>query len=263
LEFHGKVVLVTGSGNGIGQAIAMTFAGQGASVIVVDIDGPAADKTKDKIIDLGGKAISFQTDVSKVIEVKSLFASIKEKFATLDILVNNVGLNIRKPMIEFSEQEWDFVFDTNLKSMFLCAQEAGQIMLKRKSGIVVNISSIHGLSGIPRRLPYATSKAAVDSFTKTLACEWAYDGVRVNSIAPGYIVTEGLQSAFDTGVLNEEDMVRRTPQGHLGTPQNIADAVLFLSSEKAAFITGAVLYVDGGYAAYHAPEPIPSFHHKL
>jgi 3-oxoacyl-[acyl-carrier protein] reductase len=263
MEFHKKVVLVTGSGNGIGRAIAMTFAAQGASVIVIDIDGHSADKTRNDIKNLGGEAISYKTDVTKKAEVVRLFADIKESYGTLDILINNVGTNIRKPVIEYSEQEWDFLIDTNLKSMFMCTQEAGMIMLKQRSGIVVNISSIHGLSGIPKRLPYSTAKAAVDSFTKTVACEWGYDGVRVNAIAPGYIVTDGLQAAFDTGILSEADMIRRTPQGHLGTPQNIADAVMFLSSEKAAFITGAVLYVDGGYAAYHAPEPIPSFHHNL
>ncbi|WP_162462959.1 SDR family NAD(P)-dependent oxidoreductase [Paenibacillus psychroresistens] len=263
MEFNNKVVLVTGSGNGIGRSIAMAFARDGASVIVADIDGAAATQTKQDIEQLGGIAVSFQADVSKKIEVEQLFSYIIEKFGTLDILVNNVGTNVRKPIVHFTEEEWDFVFDTNIKSMFLCAKEAGKIMLKRQSGVVVNISSIHGLGGISRRLPYATSKAAVDSFTKTIACEWALDGVRVNTIAPGYILTEGLRMAFDQGILNEEDMIRRTPQAQLGTPDNIADAVLFLSSSKASFITGAVLYVDGGYAAYHGPEVVPSFHHNM
>jgi 3-oxoacyl-[acyl-carrier protein] reductase len=263
LEFQNKIVLVTGSGNGIGRSIAMAFAREGASVIVADINESAANKTKNDIEQLGGKASSFKTDVSIKAEVDQLFTAIMEIYGTLDVLVNNVGTTIRKPIVQFTEEEWDYVFDTNIKSMFLCAKEAGKIMLKKQSGAVVNISSIHGLGGISRRLPYATSKAAVDSFTKTLACEWALDGVRVNTIAPGYIMTEGMRMAFDQGVLLEEDMIRRTPQAHLGTPENIADAVLFLSSEKASFITGTVLYVDGGYAAYHGPETVPSFHHNL
>lgn len=263
MEFINKVALVTGSGNGIGRSIAMSFAREGATVVVADLDGAAADRTKEEIIHLGGKAISFQTDVSVKVEVEQLFSQATEAYGTLDILVNNVGSTIRKPIVTFTEEEWDFVMDTNIKSMFLCSKEAGKNMLKRKTGVVVNISSIHGLGGISNRLPYATSKTAVDSFTKTLACEWAYDGVRVNAIAPGYILTEGMRTLFDTGVLNEDDMVRRTPQGHIGTPQNIADAALFLSSDKACFITGAVLYVDGGYAAYHGPEAIPSIRHNF
>jgi 3-oxoacyl-[acyl-carrier protein] reductase len=248
MEFQDKIVLVTGSGNGIGRAIALAFAREGASVVVVDIDEAAAIETRQRIESSGGKASSFKTDVSIKVEVEQLFAAIIEIYGTLDILVNNVGTTIRKPIVHFTEEEWDFVFDTNIKSMFLCSKEAGKIMLKKQSGAVVNISSIHGLGGISRRLPYATSKSAVDSFTKSIACEWALDGVRVNTIAPGYILTEGMRNAFATGVLLEEDMVRRTPKAHLGTPENIADAALFLSSEKASFITGTVLYVDGGYA---------------
>ncbi len=263
MEFQNKIVLVTGSGNGLGRSTAMAFAREGATVIVADIDGSAANKTKEEIESWGGTAISFKSDVSSQTEVVQLFSQITEIYGILDILVNNVGTTIRKPIVYFTEDEWDFVFDTNIKSMFMCAKEAGKIMLKRRSGVVVNISSIHGLGGISNRLPYATSKSAVDSFTKTIACEWALDGVRVNAIAPGYILTEGMRVAFDTGVLKEEDMIRRTPQAHLGTPQNIADAVLFLCSNKASFITGAVLYVDGGYAAYHGPEVIPSFHHRF
>ncbi|CAK4863467.1 unnamed protein product [Aphanomyces euteiches] len=112
--------------------------------------------------------------------------------------------------------------------------------------------------GTSRRVAYSASKAAVNSMTQTLACEWALDGVRVNAVAPGYILTEALQSFFDRGTLDQTDMLRRTPQGHLGTPEDIADAILFLASDQAKFITGTVLYVDGGYAAYHGAELVPS-----
>ncbi len=262
-EFHNKIVLVTGSGNGIGRSIAHDFAREGASVIVADVDGEAAERTCLEIKNSGGNAVSFKSDVSLKADVEQLFSEISKNFGPLDILVNNVGTTIRKPIIHFTEEEWDFIFDTNLKSMFLCAKEAGKVMLKRKSGVVINISSILGLGGVSNRLPYATSKAAVNSFTKTLACEWALDGVRVNTIAPGYILTDGLKAAFEQGTLNKEDMVRRTPMGRLGIPENIADSVLFLSSDKASFITGSILYVDGGYAAYHGPEIIPSMYHNL
>ncbi|OCT15426.1 hypothetical protein A8709_15205 [Paenibacillus pectinilyticus] len=263
MEFINKVALVTGSGNGIGRSAAIAFAREGATVVVADIDEAAAIQTKLEIERAGGKAAAFKADVSIRADVENLFSYIIDSFGYLDILMNNVGSTIRKPIVTFTEEEWDFVFDTNIKSMFLCAKEAGKIMLKRKSGVVINISSIHGLGGISNRLPYATSKSAVDSFTKTLACEWAFDGVRVNAIAPGYIETEGMRGAFEQGVLCEDDMIRRTPKGHLGTPENIAEAAVFLSSNRASFITGSVLYVDGGYSAYHGPEIIPSIHHHL
>lgn len=261
--FKDKIALVTGAGNGIGQAIAEGLAKEGATVVIADIDEQGALRTESAILANGGKAVAYRTDVTVAAEVELLFRNIAEQFGVLDILVNNVGMNVRKPIIHFTEEEWDYVYDTNIKSMFLCAKEAGKMMLKRRSGAVVNISSVHGLGGISRRLPYSSSKSAVESFTKTLACEWALDGVRVNAISPGYILTEGLKGAFEQGILNQDDMVRRTPQARLGTPDNIADAVKFLCSDSASYITGAILQVDGGYAAYHGPELIPSFHHDL
>ncbi|MDI4645833.1 SDR family NAD(P)-dependent oxidoreductase [Cohnella hashimotonis] len=261
MEFSDRVVLVTGSGNGIGKAIAFAFAKEGASVVISDIDGGAAEAVAREIEAMGGKAMSMRTDVSSVADVDRLFAEIRRTYSRLDVLVNNVGTTIRKPTVSFTEEEWDFIYDTNVKSMFLCARAAGKLLLKQREGAVVNISSILGTGGVSRRLPYASSKAAVDSFTRTLACEWAFDGIRVNAVAPGYIRTDGLNQAFTAGILKEDDMVRRTPQARLGTPQNIADAVLFLCSSKAEYITGTVLYVDGGYSAYQGPELVPSFHH--
>lgn len=263
MEFADRVVLVTGSGNGIGKAVAFAFAREGASVVISDIDGGAAETAAREIEDMGGTAMSIRTDVSSAADVERLFSEIHRVYGRLDVLINNVGTTIRKPTVHFTEDEWDFIYDTNVKSMFLCARAAGKWMLKQRAGSVVNISSILGTGGVSRRLPYASSKAAVDSFTRTLACEWALDGIRVNAVAPGYIRTDGLNQAFVAGILKEDDMVRRTPQARLGTPENIADAVLFLCSSKADYITGTVLYVDGGYSAYQGPEQVPSFHHDL
>jgi 3-oxoacyl-[acyl-carrier protein] reductase len=263
MQFANQVVLVTGSGNGIGRSIATGFAKEGAQVVVADMDGAAAKTVCEDINSSGGKAVWHQTDVSSGDQVDTLFAEIRKEFGVLDVLINNVGSTIRKPIVNFTEEEWDFVFDTNIKSMFLCAKQAGAMMLKRRSGVVVNISSVHGLGGISKRLPYSTSKSAVESFTKTLACEWALDGIRVNCVSPGYIMTNNIRETFAQGILNLDDMVRRTPQARLGKPEDIAEAVLFLCSERASFITGSVLQVDGGYSAYHGPEPVPSFHHEL
>jgi 3-oxoacyl-[acyl-carrier protein] reductase len=261
--FTDKIALVTGSGNGIGRATALAFAREGATLVVADIDSKSAEKTKTEIESLGSKAMSIQADVTKKEQVTHLFSEIQKQYGRLDILINNVGGNIRKPMIEFSDEEWDFLFDLNLKSMFLCAREAGKMMIRQQSGAVVNISSVHGLGGISKRIGYSSAKSAVNSFTQTLACEWALDGIRVNAIAPGYILTESLNQAFEDKILSQDDMVRRTPQARLGRPEDIADAAVFLCSDRASFITGSLLYVDGGYSAYHGPEIIPSFHNKV
>jgi len=263
MELQGKIAVVTGAGNGIGKATAKLLSANGAAVIIADINLPAAEQVSEEIRASGGQSFAIHADVSQQEHVNKMFDFVTEQFGRLDILVNNVGDTIRKPTIEFTEEEWDRLFAINLKSTFMCSQRAGKLMLKQKSGAVVNISSIHGLGGISKRNPYATAKTAVNSFTRTLACEWAMDGVRVNSIAPGYILTSSLASAIDAGLLNQDDLIRRTPQGRMGSPEDIAEAVLFLVSDRASFITGITLYVDGGYSAYHGPEAVPSFHHHL
>lgn len=256
--FANQIVLITGAGRGIGRSTALSMAAQGARIIAVDIEGANAERVCEEIRAAGGQGESWQADVADKCSADCIFAHIRKEYGRLDVLVNNVGMNIQKPSVELTEKEWDYLLDVNLKSTFLYAQLAGQLMLESKRGVIVNLSSILGLGGISRRVGYAAAKSAVESLTKTLACEWALDGVRVNAVAPGYILTEALQNFFDIGALNPENMVRRTPQGRLGMPEDIAEAILFLASDKAKFITGVVLYVDGGYAAYHGAEPVPS-----
>ncbi|AZN41344.1 SDR family NAD(P)-dependent oxidoreductase [Paenibacillus albus] len=260
---EGRIAVVTGGGNGIGAAIAIALAGEGAAIVIADIHMEGAHQVEERIRQAGGKCLAVHADVVKKADIERVFADTVREFGTVDILINNVGGTIRKAMVEFSEDEWDQIIDINLKSTFLCSQAAGKIMLKQKRGAIVNISSIHGLGGIPKRSPYATAKAAINSFTSTIGCEWAADGVRMNAIVPGYILTEGLAQTFRAGLLNQEDMVRRTPQGKLGTPEDIAEAALFLVSDKAKYITGTTLYVDGGYSAYHGPELQTSIKHQL
>ncbi|MBB6670776.1 SDR family NAD(P)-dependent oxidoreductase [Cohnella nanjingensis] len=258
-----KVAFVTGGGNGIGKAISVALAREGAVVGIADLDVASAASVRDEIREEGGRCLVFQANVTNREEIERCIGEMITEYGTIDILINNVGGTIRKPMIEFSEEEWDSIIDINLKSTFLCSRIAGKVMLKQKSGVVINISSIHSLGGIPRRSPYATAKSAINSFTRTIACEWAADGVRMNAVVPGYILTDGLDYAFKEGSLNRQDMERRTPQGKLGTPQDIADAVVFLASDKARYITGTTLYVDGGYSAYHAPEIATSLTHNI
>lgn len=253
-----KVALITGAANGIGKATALAMAKEGAKLVIIDINREGIEKVGEEINQLGGECLVMKGDVTNKEQTDKVFETITTTIGQLDILVNNVGGAIVKPAVDVTEEEWDFLFDTNLKSMFYYSQQAGKIMLKQKSGVVINLSSILGLGGIPRRIGYSAAKSAVNSLTQTLACEWALDGVRVNAVAPGYILTDALQNHFDEGTLKSDNMYRRTPQGRLGTPEDIAQAILFLASDNASFITGTTLYVDGGYAAYHAPEPVPS-----
>lgn len=257
MQFLNKTALVTGAAGGIGRDIAAHLAGEGADLVLVDINREELERVNEQVRQLGRKSLPLYSDVTSKQAADRVFAQVQADFGRLDILVNLVGINIYKPAVELSEEDWDYLTDVNLKSMFLYSQLAGAMMLRQKSGVIINISSIYGLGGIPRRLGYACGKSAVNSLTQTLACEWAMDGVRVNAIAPGYILTEQLQKYFDQKILTREHMLSRTPQGRLGTPGDIARAVAFLASEQNSFITGSVLYVDGGYSAYRGAEPVP------
>lgn len=259
MQFENKTALVTGAGNGIGRATALALAREGANLVIVDMKADDVRKVKKEIEGMGRTCLDFEADVTDNSRTGSIFSAIKDTFGRLDILVNNVGgLKSLVPVVDMPRDDWEFCLRTNLSYMFDYSQHAGKMMLNQKSGVVINVSSILGLGGISRRVGYATAKSAVNSLTQTLASEWALDGIRVNCVAPGYILTEPLQQMFDKGTLNPENMLRRTPQGRFGSPDDIAQAISFLCSDQAAFITGVVLYVDGGYSAYHGPEPVPS-----
>ncbi len=258
MRFAGKIAMITGAAGGIGKAASLNLAAEGADLVLIDLNVEGLEELKLQIESIERKVHCFKADVTVKEQAEQVFRESDGLFGRLDILVNNVGANIQKPALELSETEWDYLIDVNLKSMFLYSQLAGKRMIEQKSGVIINISSILGLGGVSRRAAYSCAKTAVNSLTQTLACEWALDGVRVNAIAPGYILTELLQKFFDEGTLNPENMLRRTPQGRLGTPEDIARSISFLASDEAAFITGTLLYVDGGYSAYHGAEPVPS-----
>lgn len=252
-----RVALVTGAGRGLGRATALAMAREGTDVVVVDIIEENVDNVAREITEMGRKSLACKADVTIKEQVKNVFLRALDMFGKLDILVNNVGLCIIKPAIEVTEEEWDYVMNVDLKSMFLCSQEAAKIMFKQKSGVIVNISSILSLSGFIKRIGYCTAKAGVNALTRTLACEWGPHGIRVNAVAPGWILTEPLKNFFDTGKLKPDNMLNHLPIQRFGTPEDIAEAVLFLVSDKAAWISGQILYVDGGFHAYRGPENIP------
>jgi len=250
MKLQNKVALITGSGRGIGRTIALKFADEGASIVVNSVHPENSEAVKKEIESRGGKAISVPCDVSRKESVDGLFEAVKREYGGIDVLVNNAGINIVKPAMEMTEADWDSVFSINLKSIFLCSKAAAGLMIPKKSGRIINISSIVGINPFPNRAPYATSKAGVIMLTRELAIEWAKHNINVNAIAPGFILTDMLRGRINEGAINGEAILKRVPMGRFGLVEDIAPSVLFLATEESSYITGQCITVDGGYTAY-------------
>jgi NAD(P)-dependent dehydrogenase (short-subunit alcohol dehydrogenase family) len=249
-ELHRKRAIVTGGGSGIGRAICLSLAEAGANVAILDIDFNAASHVASQIRTLSAEALPVRASVSDPEAIAKAFTEIDGQWGGVDILINNAGVSANKPSLDLAQRDWLRVIDINLNGVFYCCQEAGRRMVDQGFGSVVNIGSIYSIVAAPNRLAYCATKAAVGMMTKVLAVEWAQSGIRVNAIAPGYVNTQLTAELVEQGRLDLAAIAKRTPFSRLATPEEIADAVLFLVSEKAAFITGQVLAVDGGWTAY-------------
>ena len=239
----GKVAMVTGAAQGIGKAVALLLARNGADIIVADINLEKAEETAKEIQALGRKALAVKVDVGNLDDVIRVVQTVLEEFSQIDILVNNAGINRDKLILRMTEEDWDVVLKINLKGTFNCTKAVVRHMSKQRSGKIVNIASVVGEMGNAGQANYAASKAGVIGFTKTVAREFAQRGINVNAIAPGYIETPM------TDVLAEkvkEQLRRMIPMERLGKPEDVAEAVLFLVSEASSYITGQVLNVNGG-----------------
>jgi 3-oxoacyl-[acyl-carrier protein] reductase len=240
MDFTNKTVIVTGSARGIGRVIAEAFARQHANVVISDLDQSAVDIV---VSEIGGTAFGVQANVTKSAEVESLFEKTIEKFGRVDILVNNAGITRDTLMIRMDEKDWDMVLDINLKGAFLVTKAAARIMMKQRYGRIVNISSVIGLSGNAGQANYAASKAGLIGLTKSAAKELCTRGITVNAVAPGFIETEMTAKMPDAA---RQAILSQVLINRPGTPVDVAQAVLFLASEEASYITGQVLAVDGG-----------------
>jgi len=242
MRVKGKVAAVTGAGRGIGRAIALALAREGAAVVVSDIDLETAQQTAQEIKSGGGQAVALKVDVTNRQDAAALTEKAVQTFGGLDILVNNAGIYPSAPIVEIEEEEWDLVMAINLKGVFLCSQAAVKQMMAQRQGVVVNIASVDAKTRTTGNAHYAAAKAGVISFTRTLACEMAPYGIRVNAVAPGWIGTETLLKKSDRW----QQAIEEIPVGRLGTPEDVAEAVLFLVSDVASYITGEILDVNGG-----------------
>lgn len=244
MSLEGKVLLVTGGGRGIGRAIALVAAEAGADVAVaVSRDVAAAEAVAGEVRSMGRKAAAYQTDVADPAACEKLIASTIADLGRLDVLVNNAGITRDGLVIRMSDADWDAVLDTNLKGAFNCSRSALKRMLRQKSGRIINITSVVGLTGNAGQVNYSASKAGMIGLTKALAREAAPRGITCNAIAPGWIetrMTEGLPESL------QADWKGKIPLGRFGLPEDVAEAVVFLASDRAAYITGQVLAVDGG-----------------
>lgn len=242
-KLEGKVAIVTGSSRGIGKAIAILFAKEGAKIVVVyHTSKEKADAVVEEIKKIGSSAISVKADVSKEREVKKLFEEAKKSFGCVDVLVNNAGVYIHNEATEFDEKNWNATIDTNLKSVMFCMKEAVPEMQKQKSGAIVNISSIYGTESFGGAPAYGASKAGIVFLTKRFAKEFG-PKIRVNAISPGMIDTD-MTAGDPKGI---EDCSCTAPLKRIGKPEEIAKAALFLASDDSSYITGDILIVDGGY----------------
>jgi NAD(P)-dependent dehydrogenase (short-subunit alcohol dehydrogenase family) len=249
-SFTHKVALVTGGGSGIGRAIAINFANKGSKVVVAGRSPKTIKETQNLIREMGGEALSFQTDVSSNEQVKKLIQLTVDNFGSLDFACNAAGvIGSLAPIADTTEDDFDTVINTNLKGVWLCMKFQIQQMLKQGYGNIVNISSINGLGGTPTASVYAASKAGVISLTKSSALEYAKSNIRINVICPGAIRTPLLEKVFmETGV-TESQTESDIPQGRIGDPNDIADSAIWLCSDQASYINGHVMVIDGGESA--------------
>jgi NAD(P)-dependent dehydrogenase (short-subunit alcohol dehydrogenase family) len=250
----GRVAIVTGGKRGIGKAIALALAEAGADVAVCSraLDDGRLEATAEEIRQLGRRSLAIQADVRERASIEEMVARVVAEFGTIDIMVNNAGVQVEVPLIEVKEEDWDFIHSTNLKGCLFCCQEVSRVMVKQKRGNIINIASIGGLRPCLNLGGYDTSKAGVIMLTQSLASELARDNIRINTICPGYIMTE-----MNQYLLDNPDLLRMTETsillGRWAEPREIAAVAVFLASDASSYMTGSAVVVDGGFTQTPTP----------
>ena len=256
ISLSGRYALVTGGASGIGAATAGLFCELGAKVILADINADGLIEAQKKT----GASNTFVGDVSVEAEAEAIVAKVSDTLGGLDIVVNSAGIvDEVKLAIERDIGPWQRIMDVNFRGTFQICRAAARIMIPQKRGSIINIASVNGPGGWPRRTAYGPSKAAVVALTRELACEWGVHGVRVNAVGPGYITSPMVQGLIDKDKIDTKRLCERTPIDRLGTPKEIARAIAFLASDWASYITGETLFVDGGWMAYGGAGDVKTF----
>ncbi len=243
MKLRDRVSLITGSARGIGREIALTFAREGSDIVVCDVDLEAAQKTQKDIEALGRRALSFKADVTNLKQIGEMVNLILDKFAKIDILINNAGITKDNLILRMSEEDWDTVLSVNLKGAFNCIKILSRHMLKKRYGKIINIASVIGIMGNAGQANYAASKGGLIALTKSVAKELASRNINVNAVAPGFIqtpMTDKLSEDY------KKQMLNAIPLRKLGSPVDVAKACLFLASPESEYMTGQVIVVDGG-----------------
>ena len=249
-DLTGRVAIVTGGGRGPGRTIALGLADHGADVVVVSRTMEQVERVAGEIQGKGRKALALRVDTSRKADVDAMVSRALDRWGRIDVLVNNAGIDIIKPAVDYAEAEWDQILDINLKGYFLCAQSVGRQMIAQRSGSILMNGSIAGSVGIKGLTPYASAKGGVDQLARTLAVEWAPHNVRVNVFAPAYFenVMQGVEHVHRDEA-KERHIQEWTPLGRRGRLEELIGPVVFLASDASSYVTGHILMVDGGWTA--------------
>lgn len=250
MRLKDKVAIVTGASKGIGKAIAIAYAKEGAAVVVASRSIDLLERIAKDIKASGGEAIALPLDVRNPESVNDVIEKTVEKYGHLDILVNNAGVSMAHPSESLSTKDWKNALETDLYGVFYGCQAAARVMIPHGGGCIINVTSIYGIVAAPERLAYCASKAAANMLTKVLAAEWAAKKIRVNAIAPGYTRTELVEGVIEKGMISLAAIEKRTPMGKIGEVGDMVGIAVYMASDESSFMTGSVVNVDGGWVAY-------------